>query len=293
MNATSESPLARLPQPASAAANTEDEGYARFCRFLEIACGITLGDNKAYLVRSRLSRIMQEIEAPNLSVLVDRLERNASPALRVRVVDAMTTNETLWFRDVHPFDILKETLLPEYSGPRTSPVRIWSAACSSGQEPYSISMCVSEFLATRPGALPAGVEIVGTDISPSMLKQAAAGVYDDMELARGLSSERRTRHFVQTGHQCRVRDEIRRRVSFRDINLLQSFSALGRYDIVFCRNVLIYFSHQNKCDIIARIARGLQPRGYLFLGGSEPIANYSDEFEMIRAGRGVVYRLKR
>lgn len=267
--------------------------YERFCRFLEKASGITLGENKDYLIRSRLSRIIQEFGLPGLGELVTRLENNSLPGLRARIIDAMTTNETLWFRDVHPFEVFQEEVLPAFSGPRNQPVRIWSAACSSGQEPYSISMVINEYQERFPGRLPAGAQIVATDISPTMLKQARAGVYDEMELARGLGPERRRKFFTHANGVATVRDDIRRRVQFMELNLLQSYALLGLFDVIFCRNVLIYFSQENKRDILARMAKSLRPGGFLFLGGSEPIANYSREFEMVRCTRGVVYRLIR
>lgn len=268
------------------------EDYERFCRYLESASGITLGANKGYLIRSRLSRIMEEVNAPTLGALLNMLDRSASASLKVRVIDAMTTNETLWFRDEYPFEILKDTIFPEIGGPRGLPIRIWSAASSSGQEAYSISMTVSEYQQSRPGTLSAGVQILGTDIAPSVLRQAREGVYDELEIKRGLSAERRNRFFTRDGAKLRVRDEVKARVEFRECNLLQNFSMLGPFDVVFCRNVLIYFSNENKRDILARIAKVLKPKGYLFLGGSEPLASYSQEFDMVRCARGVVYRLR-
>lgn len=268
------------------------QDYGRFCRFLESACGITLGDNKAYLVRSRLGAILKEHSLQSLGQLVDMLERSPVGALRVRVVDAMTTNETLWFRDEHPFEVLKDLVLPELAGARAQALRIWSAACSTGQEPYSISMAVDEFLDRRPGSLPAGVEVLATDISTSALRQARAAVYDELSLGRGLSPERRSRFFQPHESGLLVREAVRRRVGFRDLNLLQNYATLGSFDVVFCRNVLIYFSNDNKRDILSRMARQLRPRGFLFLGASEPLANYSDAFEMVRCGKGMVYRLR-
>lgn len=268
-----------------------NEHYDRFCRYLESASGITLGANKAYLVSSRLNRIMDEAGLASVGALVDLLSKGGSPSLKVRVIDAMTTNETLWFRDEYPFDLMKEMILPQLGGQRPQPIRIWSAACSSGQEPYSISMAVSEYQQVRPGALQVPVQVVATDISASMLKQARAGVYDELELNRGLSAERRVRFFVREDKKLKVRPEVANRVEFRELNLLQSYGGLGLFDVVFCRNVLIYFSNDNKRDILSRIARTLRPNGHLFLGGSEPIVNYSQQFEMVRGARGVAYRL--
>ena len=278
---------------AARAGGVSKADYERFCRFLEKSSGIVLGPGKMYLVSSRLAPILREQGLASLGELVQRLETTRSQALRVAVVDAMTTNETLWFRDGHPFEILKDEVLENLSGPRAGPVRIWSAACSSGQEPYSISMAVQEYLEKNPGKLPAGGEIIATDISPSVLKQAREGVYEELELRRGLSDERRRRFFRDLGDgRMQVRDDIRRRGNFRELNLMQSYVGLGRLDVVFLRNVLIYFSQEKKSDILRRVVQTLRSPGYLFLGGSEPMASYSDAFEMVRCRRGVVYRLK-
>lgn len=266
--------------------------YEEFRRFLEDACGIVLGDNKHYLVTSRLNRLMREFKIASFSELMQQLKRQAHSKLRERIVDAMTTNETLWFRDRYPFEVLAQTLFPEIGARRAPSLRIWSAACSSGQEPYSISIAIQEYLATRPGGLPANTQITATDISPTMLREAGTAQYDKMSLARGMSEERLKRFFIPKGERWEVRPEVRSRVSFRELNLLHSYSGLGRFDIVFCRNVLIYFSTDLKRDILRRIAQCLNPRGYLFLGGSESPTSYSDAFEMVRTPQGVVYRLK-
>ncbi len=280
-----------MPEQGASSISERSE-YSRFCRFLEDTCGITLGEGKGYLVRSRLARIQKDEGTATLGELIDKLERTRSQALRVRIIDAMTTNETLWFRDTHPFDVLKDMLLPEYAKSPAGALRIWSAACSTGQEPYSISMVVHEYLEKNPGRLSSGVEIIATDISPTVLNQAREGLYDRLEIARGLSAERRNKYFTQEDDKLRLREDIRKRVKFHEINLLQSYVGLGRMDIVFCRNVLIYFSNDNKRGILSRIARVLKPGGYLILGGSEPLANYSTAFEMVRCQRGVIYRLK-
>jgi chemotaxis protein methyltransferase CheR len=265
--------------------------YESFRTFLENACGIVLGDNKHYLVTSRLSHLMKEFQIDGYADLMRRLQ-STQPKLRESIIDAMTTNETQWFRDVYPFEVLNNLILPELSKKRLPQLRIWSAACSSGQEPYSISMAIQEFLATRPGALPPTIQIIGTDISPTMLREAAAASYDRMSVARGLSPERLQRYFIQKTDRWEVRPEIRGRVSVRELNLLQSFAPLGKFDIVFCRNVLIYFSADLKRDILVRIAQSLNPGGYLFLGGSESPTSYTDAFEMVRVNNAVVYRLK-
>lgn len=266
--------------------------YEEFRRFLEDACGIMLGDNKHYLVTSRLTRLMREFDINTFSELMVQLKQKHHTKLRERIVDAMTTNETMWFRDRYPFDILTNIILPEYSSLKARQLRIWSAACSSGQEPYSISMVLQEFMAAKPGALTTNIQIAATDISPTILKDAASGLYDKMSIMRGIDADRVKKFFVQKGERWEIKPEIRTRVTFRELNLMQSYAALGKFDIVFCRNVLIYFSSELKKDILTRIAQSMNPRGYLFLGGSESPTSYVDMFEMVRTAYGVVYRLK-
>lgn len=269
--------------------------YVRFCTFLENSSGILLGQNKDYLVKNRLRSILEETREKSFSELLNVLESGSQSTLRSRVIDAMTTNETLWFRDTHPFKILKETIFPELSGElrgQSRPIRIWSAASSTGQEAYSISIITNEFMKRNPGSLSQNIEIVGTDISQAALQQAKEGVYDEYEIVRGLSDQHQQQYFKPDGQKRRIVPEIKKRVRFQELNLLQSYSLLGQFDIIFCRNVLIYFSNDVKADILSRMARSLKPGGYLFLGGSEPIASYSDAFDMVRCKQGVVYRLK-
>lgn len=266
------------------------EDYNAFRSFLEDASGIVLGDNKHYLVTSRLTRLMKEQDIESFSALMQHIKRDGK--LRHRIMDAMTTNETSWFRDSYPFDILKEQLLPEFAKQQARQVRIWSAASSSGQEAYSLSMIVSEYLQKRPGSLPANaMQILGTDISPTVLEQARSGFYEGVAASRGLSEERKRRFFTQTGTGWQVKDDIRKRTSFRELNLMQGYAALGKFDIIYCRNVLIYFSADLKRDILARMARALNPGGFLVLGGSESISSYSEEFELVRWRNGVIYKL--
>jgi chemotaxis protein methyltransferase CheR len=267
-----------------------NEEYTAFQKFLEDAAGIVLGDNKHYLVTSRLGRLMADDGIKSLTDLLKLLTRDAR--LRERVIDAMTTNETSWFRDAHPFEVFKEHILPEVAKKASGPIRVWSAACSSGQEPYSLSMCVQEYLASHPGSLRGDVEIIATDISPTVLEEAKAGVYDGIALGRGLTAERRTRFFQKSGDHLEVRKEIKARVNFRSINLSQNYAALGKFNVIYCRNVLIYFSTDMKRDVLLRMANILVPGGYLVLGGSESMANYCDAFQMVRIANGVIYQLK-
>ena len=265
------------------------EEYKNFQSFLEKACGIVLGDNKHYLVSSRLHRLMKESNIPTLQELVDSLNKSLNNALRTKVIEAMTTNETLWFRDTYPFQVLSETIFEEYKQQRKNSIRIWSAACSSGQEPYSMSMIADEYSKKNPGFK---LDIVATDISQAILNEAKQAKYDALALARGLSEERKRQYFSPAGDQWQVNANIRSRINFREINLLQSYTSLGKFDAIYCRNVLIYFSAESKSDILNRMAQSLNPRGFLMLGASESINQYSDRFEMVRASSGVVYRLK-
>ncbi|RMG50482.1 MAG: protein-glutamate O-methyltransferase CheR [Gammaproteobacteria bacterium] len=265
--------------------------YEQFKEFLEKSCGLVLGDNKHYLVTSRLTGLLDEYRVGSVGELIKLLVSRPPMGMKERIIEAMTTNETFWFRDGFPFDILKNRLYPELDQGRQ--IKIWSAACSTGQEAYSISMTAEEYRAANPGKLRGDVRIVGTDISPAVVKQAQQGRYDHLAMTRGLSPERKQKFFRQIDEKTwEVIPQIKTRASFRTLNLLESYRALGKFDIVFCRNVLIYFSAENKKDIINRIAEVLNPRGYLFLGASESITSYSDAFEMIRCNPGVLYRLK-
>jgi chemotaxis protein methyltransferase CheR len=265
--------------------------YNKFKEYLEQSCGLMLGDNKHYLVSSRLTGLLEEFNTSSVGDLIQKIVSRPDAKLRERVIEAMTTNETFWFRDAFPFDILQNQLFPELEN-KVGGIKIWSAACSSGQEAYSISMATEEYKAANPGKMRGDVRIVGTDISPQIVRAAQEACYDNLAMTRGLSPERKQKFFQQKGDCWEVNANIKARASFRGLNLLQSYSMLGKFDIVFCRNVLIYFSPENKRDILERIKQTLNPRGYLFLGASESLSNYSDDFEMIRCNPGVLYRLK-
>jgi len=270
----------------------QESEYKQFRDFLELQCGIVLGENKQYLVKSRLGPLMQRFNIATLSELVAKTMSPFERQLRSAVIDAMTTNETLWFRDAYPYELLKNQLLPDLEKSCRS-VKIWSAASSSGQEPYSISMSVLEYQQNRPSAFAGGVSILGTDISNTMLEHCQRAEYDGLALARGLSPERRTRFFEDSGKgMMRVKDVVRKKVSFRHLNLLDSYTLLGKFDIIFCRNVLIYFSPEVKMKIIRQFAQSLNSRGYLILGASESLSSLNEDFEMLRCNPGIIYRKK-
>ncbi|HET8808499.1 MAG TPA: protein-glutamate O-methyltransferase CheR [Methylophaga sp.] len=265
--------------------------YEKFRLFLEQACGILLGDGKQYLIISRLTKLLRDENIASVSDLLTAIQHGSPRYLRNAVIDAMTTNETSWFRDGSPFLILEKHLLAELDKTLKAPCRIWSSACSSGQEPYTISMLISEYLRKTPGSKLTSTQIVATDISNKMLVAARRGIYESGALDRGLSQARKQQFFTATQEeQWEISSELKQRVQFREQNLLQSYGVLGRFDVIFCRNVLIYFSAQRKVDILQRMAQALNPGGYLFLGASETISGYSDAFDMQRSPEGVVYR---
>ncbi|MGD8925571.1 MAG: protein-glutamate O-methyltransferase CheR [Thioalkalispiraceae bacterium] len=269
------------------------EQYDNFRDFLEKSCGIVLGDNKHYLVTSRLNRLTHEFSFDSLNSMLDALKHQQDNRLKQRIIDAMTTNETSWFRDIYPFDLLRENLIPEIVQRKPARIRIWSAASSSGQEPYSISMILSEMQIKSPGLLNVPVEIIGTDISNTVLNVARQAEYDNLSISRGISEERKKMFFRQVENdRWQLNDKVKSIVKFSELNLLQNYSLLGKFDLIFCRNVLIYFSSESKSDILQRMAKILNPGGYIILGGSESPTGYCRDFEMIRFPKGVVYRLR-
>jgi chemotaxis protein methyltransferase CheR len=259
------------------------DDYAVIHDFLEKQAGIRLGQGKEYLITSRLGRVVRVHGLSDFASLAKALKSPSARRLQIAVVDAMTTNETFWFRDGAHYRMLTDTVLPELRLPR---VRIWSAACSTGQEPYSIAMALRD---ARGGTL-TQYEIVGTDISPSALQQAREARYCGLSAARGLTEEQSRRFFSRNGDCLDVLPVYRQGVGFREFNLLSPFTGMGRFDVVFCRNVLIYFSAERKRDILERIARLMTPGGYLFLGSTESMNGHADLFEMRSANGGLAYR---
>lgn len=264
-----------------------EDDYTLFSEFLERRCGIVLGPNKQYLVRSRLAPLMRKFEEPSLSQVVNDVINGRNRALRDEAIDAMTTNETLWFRDKYPFELLNRDIYPNFTSNRQT-VKIWCAAASSGQEPFSIAMAAAEFKSQNSGF--AGVQITATDLSTEMLQKCKSAEYDSLSLSRGLSEDRKRQFFEDTPKGLkRVKSDITRSVNFRQLNLLDSYAGLGRFDMVFCRNVLIYFSPEVKANILQKIASVLNKGGILFLGASESMAGLSNDFDMVRCNPGLYY----
>jgi chemotaxis protein methyltransferase CheR len=252
--------------------------FASLAAVLKARSGLALGTDKLYLLETRLAPLLKREGLRDLAALADKL-RAGSPLER-EVVDAMTTNESLFFRDTKPFVALRERILPRLhtARPPGTPLRVWSAAASTGQEAYSIAMTVAEMapaLAGRP------VEILGTDLAREPLERARAGLYSQFEIQRGLPMQTLVRHFAKEDGQWRIKPALRAAVSFREWNLLEDPRPLGRFDIVFCRNVLIYFDAPTKRLVLDRIAALMPPDGVLYLGGAETVFGITERFRSI------------
>ncbi|MFT5277986.1 MAG: chemotaxis protein methyltransferase CheR [Glaciecola sp.] len=267
-----------------------DASYEKFCHFLHAKSGILLGNAKQYLVRSRMLPIMRRFAISDLDSLILQIISQRDQTITQTALEAMTTNETLWFRDTYPFEILRNTLLPALAK-KQKKLRIWSAASSTGQEAYSIAMTIAEFIKTNRNAFNAGIEILGTDLSSDVINVASSAKYDTLSLNRGLSDDFKKRYFTLNSDQSMtVLPEIKKQVNFRQFNLTSSFGTLGKFDIVFCRNVLIYFDAERKTKILQDISACLQPEGSMVLGASESLGNASAKFKMITQPSGLYYR---
>ncbi|HXL69289.1 MAG TPA: protein-glutamate O-methyltransferase CheR [Xanthobacteraceae bacterium] len=258
--------------------------YDHLRKLLKERSGLVLSSDKQYLVESRLLPIVRRLGLASLGALVAKLRGAGAEALIAEVVEAMTTNETFFYRDKIPFDNFSEAIVPALLAARADQrrIRIWCAAASTGQEPYSLAICLKEM-----GTRLAGwrIDILATDLSLDVLAKASAGVYSQFEVQRGLPVRHLIKYFAQNGDTWQVSPEIRAMVQFRPLNLLHEFA--GGFDVVFCRNVLIYFDLPTKLDILHRIARLLPPDGYLVLGAAETVVGLTDAFKPLADRRGV------
>jgi chemotaxis protein methyltransferase CheR len=263
--------------------NPQDYEFLR--KLLKERSGLDLSADKQYLVESRLVPLARKVGLAGIAELAARM-KGGDAQLTTDVVEAMTTNETFFFRDKIPFDHLRDTILPALVQSRASrrTLRIWSAACSTGQEPYSIAMCLKEKAATLAGWR---IEIVGTDLSQEVLEKSKAGIYSQFEVQRGLPIQLLVRYFAQIGEMWQLNADIRGMVQYRQLNLLQDFSSLGKFDVIFCRNVLIYFDQETKAAIFERIAKVVEPDGMLMLGAAESVVGITDAFRPYPEKRGL------
>jgi len=259
--------------------------YEFLRKLLKERSGLDLSADKQYLVESRLIPLARKAGLPGITELVQKIKNGTDP-LTADVVEAMTTNETFFFRDKIPFDHLREAVLPELMRARASrrSLRIWCAASSSGQEPYSIAMCLKGI-----GAALAGwrIEILATDLSQAVLEKSRAGIFSQFEVQRGLPIQMLVKHFTQVGELWQLNADIRAMVQHRQLNLLQDFSHLGTFDVIFCRNVMIYFDQDTKISIFDRLAKALEADGVLALGAAESVVGISDAFKPYPDRRGL------
>lgn len=260
--------------------------FKYFADFLKAKSGIILAADKSYLVESRLAPIVRRAGHASVADLINAIRRSPSSPLAVDAVDAMTTNETFFFRDKTPFDNFNNTVMPAMLEARRMKrkLRIWCAAASSGQEPYSLAICLEEMKAKMAGW---NVEIVGTDLSSEALEKAREGKYSQFEVQRGLPINLLLKYFTQDGETWKINDDLKKKVSFKPLNLLDGFSGMGKFDIIFCRNVLIYFDPKTKKDILDRLSRVVEPDGFLALGAAETVVGITDEFKPIAQKRGL------
>jgi chemotaxis protein methyltransferase CheR len=258
--------------------------YEYLRKLLKERSGLDLSADKQYLVESRLVPLARKASLPGIAELVQKM-RGGVEALTAEVVEAMTTNETFFFRDKIPFDHLKETILPALVQARAArrSLRFWCAASSTGQEPYSIAMLLKEM----PALSGWRTEIVATDLSQAVLEKSKAGIFSQFEVQRGLPIQMLVKYFKQNGDLWQLNADVRAMVQHRQLNLLQDFSHLGTFDVIFCRNVLIYFDQETKAAIFERMARMIEPDGALALGAAESVVGITDVFKPYPDRRGM------
>jgi len=260
--------------------------YEYLRKLLKDRSGLVLSADKHYLVESRLLPLAHRFGIADLSELVRKLKGISSEPLATEVAEAMTTNESFFFRDKLPFDHFRDAILPALLAARPTHrrIRIWCAACSTGQEPYSLAMSLKEMSDKLAGRT---VEIVATEFSTQVLEKAKAGIFSQFEVQRGLPIQLLIKYFDQVGDTWQINPDVRAMIQFRQFNLLHDFSHLGPFDLVFCRNVLIYFDHETKSRVLDRISRVMPHDGYLVLGAAETVVGLSDSFKPLPDRRGV------
>ena len=263
--------------------------FDHFCTLVGVRSGLVLGRDKAYLVGSRLEPIARQHGLADVPALLARLKAGAPESLIAQCVDAMATHEILFFRDTTPFEQMERLVLPAIADARPAgqPLRIWSAACSSGQEAYSIAMLCQENAHRLAGRR---VEIVGTDMAEAILVKARAGLYSSFEVQRGLSPQRTAKWMTPKGAGFEVSQTLKSMVSFRRHNLLDGMAGMGVFDIIFCRNVLIYFDQAKKSQVMNQLAGALALDGALFLGSAETVMGLTDALALQPGSRGLYRR---
>ena len=259
--------------------------------------GIFLDEKKAYLIETRLKMIIENEGVSSYQELYKKAISDKSKVLERKIIDAVTTNETLFFRDTSPFEMFRHKVMPDLIDKRTAQtsgvvpinIRIWSTACSTGQEIYSLAMILRELL---PNPQKYRIKLLGTDISDEAIARASYGKYNKFEIERGLDKDRLQRYFLPNGNLWKIRDDIRAMAVFQKRNLMQPFAGIGQFDVIFCRNVAIYFSIEDRKKLFEKIAGALAPDGYLIIGSTESLTGICPMFEPQRHLRSVFYQLK-
>jgi chemotaxis protein methyltransferase CheR len=267
--------------------------YLAFASFLHKNLGIVLGSSRQYLVKSRLSAIARNHHYISIDAFLNDVINLKDRGLTDQCLELMTTNETFWFRDVYPFNLLTTHFLPAVNKSQKK-LRIWSSACASGQEPYSIAMTIADYKRDNPSAFSSGIEILATDFSTKMIAASSAGIYDELALGRGLDNQYRQRYFEAVDNKryknsMKLKSSIKDMVTFKRFNLLGDYSTLGTFDIIFCRNVLIYFDGNQKTDILKKFAACLPKSGALLLGAAESITGADTIYKMQSVSKGLYY----
>ena len=259
--------------------------YEYLRKLLKDHSGLDLSADKQYLIESRLLPLSRKCGVAGISELVQKMKGGATTIV-AQVVEAMTTNETFFFRDKVPFDHFRDSIIPEVLKARAArkSIRIWCAACSTGQEPYSLAMCLKEMSAALAGWR---VEIIATDLSQEVLEKSKSGIYSQFEVQRGLPIQLLVKNFKQNGEFWQINADIRAMVQHRQLNLLHDFSQLGVFDVIFCRNVLIYFDQDTKINIFGRLAKTMEADGFLVLGAAETVVGLTDVFKPFPDKRGL------
>ena len=262
------------------------DDFTFFTKYIYDQTGLVLGPDKMYLIESRLAPLARKYNVANIDLLVGQLRSSKTADLQRDIVDAMMTNESFFFRDGKPFEQFRQLVLPGLLQSRAAKksFRIWCAAASTGQEPYTLAMILKEEAAKLNGWR---VDIVGTDISHEALERAKSGLYTQFEVQRGLPIQLLVKYFKQQGDKWQIAPEIRTAVQYRSFNLLSDFTGLGSFDVIFCRNVLIYFDQKTKGTILDRMAKLLPTDGLLYLGGAETVLGVTERFQPMPGQRGI------
>ncbi len=273
------------------------EEYGLFCQFIQDLSGIHMDESKAYLLETRLASLLEQERCSCFIELYRKAKQPGEEPLRQKIIDRISTNETLFFRDKRPFELLQHKIIPDLIDTRRAtssgffpvPIRIWSAACSTGQEIYSIAIILKELLRDMSAYR---IRLLGTDLSNAAIARASKGEYNQFEIKRGLSEAQLQKYFTFNGSTWQINAEIRDMVSFRKINLVAPLNGIGKFDIIFCRNVAVYFNMTSRKRLFLNLSKVLERDGYLIIGATESLINVDPRYEPKRYLRSVFYRLK-